>query len=68
MAGKEYNNMLQVRTTEKYSSASRYDSVLERSNVWVNYYKDEQGTDNTYVPTLITTRPTNTSVLYCIKY
>lgn len=66
--GQEYNNMLQIRKPTKYSSASRYDSVIESSNVWVNYYKDEQGTDSTYVPTLITTRPTNTSVLYCIKY
>lgn len=59
-----------IQTYPKSSGAipiSNYDRLNDNSSLWMNFYQGAMGSYSNAKSTY-TSRPTNTSVLYCIKY
>ena len=68
MAIVDGNNLNHPKGLSKTNQGKNVDSAIEGHTATWGYRNDSQYTDGTTNPSVYTSRPTNTSILYCIKY
>lgn len=68
LGGNGNNNLIQTFQDGNYRGPTNVDKTIVYSNKWCNYSSVGSGNQTTANSIQFTTRPTNTSVLYCIKY
>lgn len=68
LGGSSNNYLIQTFQNDEYQKTKNHDSIISMSKRWVNILQSTNGTQATDAESMYTSRPTNTSTLYCIKY